>query len=127
SLTRAAFERNFEHSLARRASILNSSDQAPYKLRAVVDAYLPDDAETVEAWRVWAELWVEGIHDPQLQELNQRAYGEWRSIISMIIRAGQQSGEIVAGDPVEIANMLVGLLDGLAVQVLVGSRDMTLE
>lgn len=127
TLTRAAFERNFEHSLARRASILNSSDDAPAKLRAVVDAYLPDDEETVEAWHVWAELWVEGLHDQRLQELNERAYGEWRGIISMIVRAGQSSGHIREGDPVEIANMLIGMLDGLALQVLVGSRDMTLE
>ena len=127
SLTRAAFERNFEHSLSRRAAILNSSDDAPKKLRAVVDAYLPEDGETVEAWHVWAELWVEGLHDVELQRLNERAYGEWRGIISMIIRAGQSANQIDAGDPVEIANMLVGMLDGLALQVLLGSRDMDLE
>ena len=127
SLTRAAFERNFEHSLARRAAILNSSEDAPQKLRSVVDAYLPEEHETIEAWHVWAELWVEGLHDPDLQNLNERAYGEWRGIISMIIRAGQSAGQIEQGDPVEIANMLVGLLDGLALQVLVGSRDMNLD
>lgn len=126
SLTRAAFERNFERSLARRAAILNSNEAAPQKLRSVVDAFLPDDDETVEAWHVWAELWVEGLHDPDLQALNERAYGEWRSIISMIIRAGQGAGQIEQGNPVELANMLVGMLDGLALQVLVGSRDMTI-
>lgn len=127
TLTRAAFERNFEHSLARRADILNSTDDAPQKLRAIVDAYLPSGDETVEAWHVWAELWVEGLHDLDLQKLNEGAYGEWRGIISMIIRAGQSAGQIAPGDPIEIANMLVALLDGLALQVLVGSRAMNLE
>lgn len=125
-LVRAAFEQNFAHSLERRTAILDSGDDAVTRLRALVEAYLPQDDETVEAWHVWAELWVEAIHDPDLQELNDRAYGEWRRIVAGIVRDGQAAGQIGETDAVEVANLLVGVLDGLALQVLAGSRNMNL-
>ncbi|GAA4839972.1 TetR/AcrR family transcriptional regulator [Saccharopolyspora rosea] len=125
-LVRATFEQNFERSLRRRTAILDSDRDAVGKLRALVDAFLPQDAETVQSWHVWAELWVEAMHDPDLQELNDRAYGEWRRIIAGIVRDGQAAGQIGDADPVELANVVVAALDGLALQVLAGSRTMTL-
>ena len=48
--------------------------------------------------------------------------------MASIFRAGQQSGDIHApGDPVELANMMVSMLDGLALQVLAGSKAMTVD
>ncbi|WP_219412431.1 TetR/AcrR family transcriptional regulator [Pseudonocardia nigra] len=126
-LVHAAFEQNFSRSVERRAAILESDTDAISKIRALIDAYLPQDEETIEAWHVWAELWVEAIHDPDLQELNDRAYGEWRRLVAGIVRDGQAAGEIGDGDAVEIANLLVGGVDGLAMQVLAGSRNMTLD
>lgn len=126
-LVHAAFERNFQRSLQRRASILESEQDATSKLRALIDAYLPQDEETVEAWHVWAELWVEGIHDQDLQELNDRSYGEWRKIVAGIVRDGQAAGTIAEADAVETANLLIAALDGLALQVLAGSHSMTLD
>lgn len=125
-LTHAAFERNFARSLTRRTTIIEADDNAIVKLRALVDAYLPQDAETIEAWRVWAELWVEGMHDPDLRDLNDRAYGEWRRLVAGIVRDGQVAGDIGDTDAVEVANLLVGVLDGLALQVLTGSHNMRL-
>ena len=127
TLTRTTFERNFEYSLERRAAILDSSEPAPVKLKAVIDAYLSEEKETVEAWHVWAELWVESIHDSQLQVLNENAYGQWREIVRTIISQGQQEDTLKSGDPTQFANLLVASLDGLALQVLAGSHDMTLE
>ncbi|WP_455361429.1 TetR/AcrR family transcriptional regulator [Streptomyces sp. SYSU K21746] len=125
-LVHAAFEQNVARSFARRMAILESDDDEVAKLRALVDAYLPEDDETVESWHVWAELWVEAIHDADLQELNDRAYGEWRRIVAGMVRDGQAAGRIDDGDAVETANLLVAMLDGLALQVLAGSRNMTL-
>ncbi|WP_455355234.1 TetR/AcrR family transcriptional regulator [Streptomyces sp. SYSU K217416] len=125
-LVHAAFEQNVARSFARRMAILESDDDEVAKLRALVDAYLPEDDETVESWHVWAELWVEAIHDADLQELNDRAYGEWRRIVAGMVRDGQAAGLIDDGDAVETANLLVAMLDGLALQVLAGSRNMTL-
>ncbi len=127
-LTDAAFEHCFEQSLKRRRWILESDESPLSRLRMVVESYLPEGAETVEAWKVWAELWVEAIRNTELQELNERFYGEWRDIVSSIFRNGQETRDIVTSeDPVELANMLISMLDGLALQVLAGSKAMTVD
>ena len=126
-LMHAAFEYNFEHSLARRTPILEQFPDPRDRLHAFVESYLPKDEVTIGAWCVWAELWVEALHDADLQELNERVYGEWRRIVAAIIRDGQDAGYFRDGDPVLQANALVAMIDGLALQVLMGSRSMSLE
>lgn len=127
NLTRAAFEHNFAHSLRRRAGILQSPGDPVARLRRLVEAYLPKGRETVLAWRVWIELWAAALQDQDLRGLNDRAYGAWRGIVAGLIREGQASGQLEPGDSVAMANQLVGLLDGLALQVLLGSRGMTIS
>lgn len=56
--------------------------------RRRVESYLPIDGVTVQAWHVWAELCVEALHDRDLQELNDKVYGEWRRIVAAIVRDG---------------------------------------
>ena len=126
-LMRAAFEWNFNRSLDRRRPLLAEHADPRQRLRAFVDSYLPGDRETVRAWHVWAELWVEALHDPDLQVLNEQVYGEWRRIVAGIVRDGQDAGHFRADDPVLVANALIGMIDGLALQVLLGSRSMTLD
>jgi AcrR family transcriptional regulator len=126
-LMRAAFEWNFTRSLERRRELLDGDGDALRRLRAFVESYLPRGEETVNAWRVWAELWVEALHDPDLQEVNENVYGEWRRIVAAIIRDGQDAGQFRAGDPVAMANALIGMIDGLSLQVLLRSRSMTVD
>jgi AcrR family transcriptional regulator len=126
-LMRAAFEWNFTRSLERRRHLLQEHPDPLRRLRAFVDSYLPGDEETVRAWRVWAELWVEALHDDGLRELNEQVYGEWRRIVAGIVRDGQDAGLFRADDPVVAANGLIGMIDGLALQVILGSHSMTLE
>ncbi|MPY80360.1 MAG: TetR family transcriptional regulator [Actinophytocola sp.] len=123
----AAFEHNFAHSLDRRKPILDEYPDPRERLRAFIASYLPEDQVTLRAWHVWAELWVEALHDSDLQELNERVYGEWRRTVAAIIRDGQDAGYFADGDPVIRANALISMIDGLALQVLLGSRNMTVE
>ncbi|WP_435742384.1 TetR/AcrR family transcriptional regulator [Nocardioides sp. SYSU DS0663] len=127
ALMRAAFEWNFTRSLERRRHLLEAADDPRQRLGLFLDSYLPVAEETVKAWRVWAELWVEAMHDTELQELNEHVYGEWRRIIAGVIRDGQVAGQFRAEDPVVVANALIGMVDGLALQVLAGSRSMTAD
>ena len=126
-LMHAAFEWNFKRSIERRRDLLESGEPPERRLRSFIESYLPLDATTVAAWRVWAELWVEALHDPDLQELNERVYGEWRRTVSAIIRDGQDQGQFRDGDAVQVANGLVAVIAGLSLQVLMGSRAMTVE
>lgn len=126
-LIQAAFEYNFEVSLERRRGILESGADPVTRLRRFVDSYLPSNDVTVHAWRVWAELWIEALHDPALRELNDVVYGAWRSKITGIIAEGQRAAVIRDGDPVVFANAIIGLIDGLAIQVILRSKNLTVE
>lgn len=126
-LMHGAFEWNFTQSLARRREILESDASPRQRLLDFVESYLPKEDTTVSAWHVWAELWVEALHDADLQELNERVYGEWRRAVAAIIRDGQVAGDFRDGDPVIFANGLIGMIDGLSLQVLLGSRSMTAD
>lgn len=126
ALIHAAFEYNFRHSLQRRVDLLATGGDALTLLGRVVASYAPDDQDSVAAWRVWAELWVHGLREPELRALNETIYGEWRDIVAGLVRDAQNQGLLVAGDAVQIANTIVAMIDGLAIQVLLGSRDMTL-
>ena len=71
ALLHAAFEHNYRHSLERRAAVLAGGGTPLELLIRLVDSYAPVDAESVSAWRVWTELWVHGLREPELQELNE--------------------------------------------------------
>jgi AcrR family transcriptional regulator len=125
-LIRAAFEWNFLRSQERRAPLFEQHADPRERLRSIVESYLPGES-TRQSWHVWLELWVEALHDVDLQELNERVYGEWRRTVAGIVRDGQAAGQFRDGDPVLLANGLVGMIDGLSLQVLLGSRSMTAD
>ncbi|ANH38252.1 HTH-type transcriptional regulator BetI [Nocardioides dokdonensis FR1436] len=126
-LMQAAFEWNFHASQARRTPVVEAHEDPRDRLRAFLDSYLPVDEVVVQSWHMWIELWTAALHDTDLRELNENVYGEWRRTVAGIIRDGQDRGYFVTGDPVLLANGLVSMVDGLALQVLLGSRSMTLE
>ena len=127
AVMKAAFEYNYRHSLASRRLLLSAEQDPLTLLTKLVDSYLPLRPESMKAWRVWSELWVEGVRDPELQAINDTIYGEWRQlIVDMLVRA-QAAEQVRQGDPVELANMLLGMIDGLAVQVMVHSRQMDVK
>ncbi len=125
-LLHAAFEHNYSRSLERRRKIIDSSDDPLTRLRALVASYLPVGDETTRAWRVWAELWIEALHEPELQTINDSVYGEWRTMMAGLIRDCQAQGLIRPGDALTHTNMLIGAVDGMAIQVILGSKSMTI-
>jgi AcrR family transcriptional regulator len=127
AVVNAAFEYNFRHSLDRRRALLERPLDPLSLLLEVIDSYAPDDDATTRAWRVWAELWVEGIREPELRQVNERLYADWREVVVSLVRRAQRDGTVRDGDPVAFANMLIAMIDGLALQVLLDSKDMPLE
>jgi AcrR family transcriptional regulator len=124
-LVSAAFEFNFAESLQRRQWLRDSAKDPLELLRELVESYLPSSGKSLRAWKVWAELWAEGIRDPALQKVNADLYGQWRQLVREVIEAAQQAGAARQGDPARLADMLVAMIDGLAVQVLLRSPTMT--
>lgn len=120
-LIRETFEDNFAVSLERRASILEEDLPVDRKLAALLDSYVPLDDATRESWHVWLELWVGALQDEELRRLNDTAYDEWRKLIGGVIIEGVDRGVFATDDPGADVNQLIAMIDGLAVQVLLGS------
>jgi AcrR family transcriptional regulator len=122
----AAFEYNLEESLLRRRALLESGKNGLSRLNELVESYLPSDEKSLCGWKVWLALWTEATRDPSLREVNERLYGQWRDVVSNVIKVAQAEGTVRQGDPVALSNMLIGMLDGLAVQVVLGSQAVRL-
>lgn len=123
----AAFEFNLADSLARRQELLGSETDSLAILHNLVESYLPTDDRSRRAWKVWLALWAEGSRDPVLQEINDRLYSQWRDVVAGVIRSAQHEKLARPGDPVVLANMLIGMLDGLAVQVILESASLPVD
>jgi len=124
TLLRAAFEYNVRHSIDRRKELLASSLDPVEMLLEYLDSYLLDDRESIRAWRVWAEFWAISIRDSELQDVIEILDLDWRSVVLRLIRAGQAEGRIRPGDPHMFTDMLISMIDGMAVQILAKSKSM---
>jgi AcrR family transcriptional regulator len=127
TLLREAFSFNVRHSIARRKDLLSSTTDPVELLTRYVDSYLPDNRETLKAWRVWAEFWAISIRDTDMQSVVDVFDVDWRTTTFRIISQGQAEGRFRPGDPMQFTNMLIAMIDGLAVQVLANSKEMDLE
>ena len=126
-LINAAFEYNFRHSLERRKWLRDETREPLELLGEIVESYLPTRGVSLRAWRVWANLWAEGIRDPALRKINEELYDQWRELVRNTIAAAQRAGTAREGDPELLANMPIGMLDGLAMQVLLHAKAMSLD
>ncbi|WP_080731182.1 TetR/AcrR family transcriptional regulator [Rhodococcoides fascians] len=124
-LIRAAFEENAAQSLARRAAIFADESADPrVTLYALIDTYLPSDDITSESWRVWIEWWAAALQDGELAKVHNRAYEDWTwRVQSVFDRLDGVDSETSQAN----AHSLVALLDGLAIQTLMGSPSMTVD
>ena len=123
----AAFEYNIRQSIERRQVIAEGAEGPLERLYGFVEAYLPDDKASVHTWRIWAEFWAESLHDPSLQTMNEQAYGNWRALVNDLFLQAQERGEIAPGNTEFMADALVAMMDGLALQTIANSHDITPE
>jgi AcrR family transcriptional regulator len=81
------------------------------QLKALVDAHLPH-ADGRTEWLIWLQLWNEASVRPRLRALNDESYGEW-----------QDSGTFRPIDAHDFVLRLLTMMDGLVIQVLMGSVE----
>ena len=117
-----------EQSLARQLHDMGALSSARDRLIRLIELNLPVESEVIEEWVVWMEFWIEALHRPELRPVNEELYGHWRKIVSDIVAEGQAAGEFqTTADAGDLANEFVALLDGLAIQVLLHSQQMTIS
>lgn len=124
-LLKDAFRFQYEQSLARRGGFVEEGDDPVERLHRLAEGYLPTSADAVRAWRVWLEFWVSAVGDPSLGKVNEVYYGDWRQSVIDAASEAADAGLIAIDDSVTFADAYVGMLDGLAIQVLIGSSHMT--
>jgi AcrR family transcriptional regulator len=104
------------HELAGRQS-------ARERLAILIDRSFPDpdpESATRSEWRLWLELWSRALRDPLVAQKRRALDRRWRSTIADVVRDGQGAGEFAAVDADAFAFRLTCLIDGLAVQAILG-------
>jgi AcrR family transcriptional regulator len=94
------------------------------RLGRMVELWPSDgDSETV----LWMELWVRALRDPRAAETRERLDRRWRDALADIIREGQASGEFGSADADDVALLLGAVMDGFAIQLVLGDPAVTAE
>ena len=78
-------------------------------------------------WRLWLELWVRALHDPDARETRESLDRRWRAALREVIAEGTAAGDF---DPIDVdaaVIRLASLMDGLAIQLALEDADMTTQ
>lgn len=76
-------------------------------------------------WRLWIEVWVRSLHDDRIDALRRASDRRWRDEITATVRAGVDQGLFASADPDRTGLRIACLMDGLAVQTVLGGSDLT--
>ena len=87
------------------------------RLRALVRACLEVAVTRPEVWVVFVEFWGEMLHDRRLRALNAEVYARTRRLIGRLIAEGVRAGRFRPVDPDRAAAVVLGLVDGLSLQL----------
>ena len=87
------------------------------RLRALVRACLEVAAGRPEFWVVFLEFWGEMTHDRRLRRVNADVYARTRRLLGRLIADGVRSGRFRAVEPGRAAAVVLGLVDGVSLQL----------
>jgi TetR/AcrR family transcriptional regulator, transcriptional repressor of bet genes len=87
------------------------------RLRALIRASLESAREAREVWVVFVEFWGEMLHDRRLRDLHTEVYSRTRRLIGRLIAEGVRAGRFRPVDPRRAAAVVLGLVDGLSLQL----------
>ena len=94
-----------------------TSREPAARLRALVRACLDVAVRRPEFWVVFVEFWGEMLHDRRLRDLNTALYTRTRRLLGRLIAEGVRTGHFRAVDPARAAAVVLGLIDGLSLQL----------
>jgi AcrR family transcriptional regulator len=76
-------------------------------------------------WQLWLEVWVRGLHDERIDGLRRLSDKRWRDEIQRVVDAGVSEGIFTVDDSVRTTLRVACLMDGLAVQAVLGGAGLT--
>lgn len=98
-------------------------ERARDRLIRLIDLSFPPAGATGDTrsdWVLWFELWSRALRDPEVARKREALDRRWRDTIADVVREGQRAGEFSEVDPETFGLQLAALLDGLAIQVVLG-------
>jgi AcrR family transcriptional regulator len=102
---------------------LDRADSAAARLTILIDASCPKVTRQTgepDGWLLWPAAWELSRHDPTLAAARARLDESWRAQIASIVFDGITAGEFAQVDANDFAIQLAALLDGLAIEVMLG-------
>jgi AcrR family transcriptional regulator len=76
--------------------------------------------DVLDEWLLWLDLWARSPRDPDVAKDREALDRRWRDAIAEIVSAGQKAHEFGSVDPEDFALRLGAMIDGLAIQVVLG-------
>ena len=125
ALLSAAFQLAAERDLERLERELGNEPGPVAKLLRVITLYAPEQAEP--GWMMWIDAWGEALRNPILRAISQDLDIAWMHHLEAVISEGVAEGAFECADPHASAWRIAALLDGLAVQVTVHDKAVTLD
>jgi AcrR family transcriptional regulator len=95
------------------------------RLRSVVRACLEAALEPREVWTVFIEFWGEMPHDARLRAINAAVYERARAALAELVRDGVRAGVFRDVRPADAAAVVLGLVDGVSLQLTFEPDAMT--
>jgi AcrR family transcriptional regulator len=109
------------------AGIDSARDQLAHLLRQSCSVGSHGEREWRDGWLLWLDLWARAPRDPDVARDRQQLDRTWRRTIAGVVRRGQERGEFGPVDPDEFSVRLAALIDGLAIQAVLGDPDVPAE
>jgi AcrR family transcriptional regulator len=99
--------------------MLRSTEKLRDRLEILVEWTLVSDKQQnlTGDWGLWFDLWAQAFRHPEVKKDRAELDAQWRELITRIVQAGVDKGEIDQLDVATFAIMWGSLLDGLVVQV----------
>lgn len=81
------------------------------------------DADTHEQQASWTLVALELRREPALEPIIAQLNGEYGEFLAGVVREGQERGELTAGNPAEIAELVLAAGTGAAMQWLFNQQE----
>ncbi|MFD9740849.1 TetR family transcriptional regulator C-terminal domain-containing protein [Umezawaea sp. NPDC059074] len=95
------------------------------KLRRLIEVQLVLTTEDVDEWSVWIQFWTQAMLEPRLRPAQRRIYSDWRRLVVTLLAECRTEGLLADVDIDELADRFTAMVDGLAIQILADSTDMS--
>lgn len=102
---------------------LQDADSAEDRLIVLIEETCPRPTGPngiPDSWTLWPATWELARLDPTLAAARARLDESWRAKIATIVDEGVAAGEFVSVDSQAFSIQLAALLDGLAIEVMLG-------